>query len=59
MTNLQCYSYGIKAIANLKTMKVEITPDSFFHELYYLWDIYSEEAIQELVQTEEVNGKLM
>ena len=45
MTNHQCYCYGIIAINNLLSENVQITSDSFFNELYYFWDIYSEDEI--------------
>lgn len=48
MTNYQCFCYGIVAINNILKEKIPITRNSFFHELYYLWDIYSEEAIEKL-----------
>lgn len=48
MTNHQCYCYGIIAIHNILEEKLPITSDLFYEELYYLWDIYSEENIEEL-----------
>lgn len=54
MTNLQCYSYGIKAISNLKKNNMPITPDTFYFELYRLWDLYGEKAIEEIVRREEM-----
>lgn len=58
MTNLQCYSYGIKAISNLKKNNISITPDTFYYELYHLWDIYGENTIEEIVRTEEIEESL-
>ncbi len=58
MNNFQCYSYGVKAISNLSKNNVKITADTFYHELYFLWDIYSEKAIEELVRKEEFDGTL-
>lgn len=46
MTNHQCYCYGIIAIENIMKDKLPLTSDIFFDELYYLWDIYSEEEIE-------------
>lgn len=59
MTNNQCYSYGIMAIKNLKEKKLKITPDNFYHELYFLWDIYSESQIEQKVKMLEVKGALL
>ncbi len=50
MTNYQCYCYGIVAIHNILNEKLPITSNSFYNELYYLWDIYSEEAIENKVR---------
>lgn len=58
MTNLQCYSYGAKAIDNLLKNDVKLTHTSFWEELYYLWDIYSEEHIEEFIKKEEFKGNL-
>lgn len=46
MTNHQCYCYGIIAIEKIMKDKLPLTSDIFFDELYYLWDIYSEEEIE-------------
>lgn len=48
MTNYQCFCYGIVAIHNILEEKLPITSDLFLDELYYLWDIYSEESIEKL-----------
>lgn len=60
MTNFQCYCYSAKAISNIlkETDKVKLTSDVFYGELHYLWDVYSEDAIEELVRKEEENSKL-
>lgn len=60
MTNYQCYCYGAKAISNILKEKnrIKLTPDTFYRELYYLWDIYSEESIEKLVKKEECNNEL-
>ena len=58
MTNNQCYSYGIMAIRNLQKNNVKITADSFFFEIYHLWDIYSESQIEEMVKMQEINESL-
>ncbi len=58
MNNLQCYSYGIKAISNLSKNNIPITADTFYSELYHLWDIYGEKAIEEIVRKEEYEHKL-
>lgn len=58
MTNYQCYSYGVKAISNILKNGVELTPDIFYCELYHLWDIYSEDAIERLVRISEMNNEL-
>lgn len=50
MTNYQCYCYGIVALHNILNQKSPITSDSFYNELYYLWDLYSEEAIEKKVK---------
>ena len=58
LTNHQCYCYGIIAIHNLLKEHYLITTDMFYDELYYLWDIYSGEAIEKLYCKMEENGKL-
>ncbi len=58
MTNYQCYCYAVKAIANILRSKEKITPDKVYCELHYLWDIYSEEAIEKIVQKEELDNEL-
>ncbi len=59
MTNYQCYCYAVKAISNILKDKEKITSDKLYNELYYLWDIYSEEAIEKIVQKEELNNELL
>ena len=58
MSNYQCYCYGIIAINNLLENNVLITSDSFFHELYNLWDVYSEKAIEKVYSNMVENGKI-
>ena len=58
MTNHQCYSYCVKAIANLKNNNIELTPDNLYMQLYYLWDIYTEEQIEKIVRREEIKHDL-
>lgn len=58
MTNHQCFCYGIIAIQNILEEKLPITSDIFFDELYYLWDIYTEEAIEKVYSKMEKNGKI-
>ena len=58
MTNYQCYCYGIVAIYNILEEKLPITSDIFFDELYYLWDIYTEKAIEMLYEKMENSGKI-
>lgn len=57
MTNHQCYCYGIIAIYNILNDKLPITSDLFFYEMYYLWDLYSEDAIEKLYNKMEIDGK--
>ena len=57
MTNHQCYCYGIIAIYNILNDKFSITSDLFFNEMYYLWDLYSEDAIEKLYNKMEIDGK--
>ena len=57
MTNHQCYCYGIIAIYNILNDKFPITSDLFFNEMYYLWDLYSEDAIEKLYNKMEIDGK--
>ena len=59
MTNNQCYSYGIMAIKNFKKNNLKITPDNFYFELYYLWDIYTENQIEQEVKMLEINEALL
>lgn len=58
MTNYQCYCYSAKAISNIMKGEVKLTPDIFYRELYYLWDIYSEYEIEKIVQKAEANNEL-
>ena len=53
MSNYQCFCYGIIAIHNILEEKLPITSDLFLDELYYLWDIYSEESIEKIYLTME------
>ena len=57
MTNYQCYCYGIIAIYNILNDKLPITSDLFFYKMYYLWDLYSEDAIEKLYNKMEIDGK--
>lgn len=57
MTNHQCYCYGIVAIYNILNDKFPITSDLFFDEMYYLWDLYSEDEIEKLYNKMEKEGK--
>ena len=59
MTNHQCYCYGIIAINNILESKLTITSDLFYSELYYLWDLYSEEAIEQLYFEMDSHGMLI
>ena len=58
MTNHQCYCYGIIAIHNILKDELPITSDIFFDELYYLWDVYTEETIEKLYSNMVENGKI-
>ena len=58
MTNYQCYSYGVKALSNIINNGLELTPDTFWSELYYLWDVYSEDAIEKIVKKAEFYNDL-
>lgn len=59
MTNHQCFCYGIIAINNILESKLTITSDLFYSELYYLWDLYSEEAIEQLYFKMDSHGMLI
>jgi len=56
---MQCYSYGIMALDELVKSGEKITSNNFYCNLYYLWDRYSEEAIEKVVQEKEINGNLI
>lgn len=58
MTNYQCYCYSAKALSNLISNKVELTPDTFYSQLWYLWDIYTEEEIEKIVSEAERKNEL-
>ncbi len=58
MTNNQCYYYAVKAISNIIKSDEKLTPDTFYIELYRLWDIYGEEEIERQVRKEENLGKI-
>ena len=47
------------AIKNLKENNLKITPDNFYFELYNLWDIYSENQIEQEVKMLEINEALL
>ena len=59
VTNHQCFCYGIIAINNILESKLTITSDLFYSELYYLWDLYSEEAIEQLYFEMDSHGMLI
>ena len=46
MTNNQCYCYGVKAISNILKAGIKIDADTFYREIYYLWDFYAEEEMR-------------
>ena len=58
MTNYQCYSYSVIALSNILKNKIELTPETFYHELYRLWNIYSEDGIEKRVKKLEMNNEL-
>lgn len=58
MTNNQCYSYSAKAISNILKSNEKLTADKLYNELYYLWDFYSEEQIEDIVRNEEMRHNL-
>jgi len=58
VSNHQCFCYGMIAIHNIIQEKLPLTSDMFYNELYYLWDRYSEEAIEKLYFDMEENGKI-
>lgn len=58
MTNYQCYSYSAKAISNILNSNIKLTADTFYNELYHLWDFYSEEQIEDIVRKEEIEHDL-
>lgn len=58
MTNNQCYCYGVKAISNILKAGIKIDADTFYREIYYLWDFYAEEEIEKIVRKEEFLDKL-
>lgn len=59
MTNMQCYSYAVIALDELLKGKNQITPDSLYDKLYYIWDMYTEEEIERLAKAKEDNGELL
>lgn len=58
MTNYQCYCYAVKAISNILGINGKLTPDTFYAELYHLWDIYGEKTIEDIVKKEEYFDKI-
>lgn len=59
MTNMQCYSYAIIALDELLKEKAQITPNSLYGKLYYIWDMYTEEEIERIARKKEANGELL
>ena len=58
MTNNQCYSYSVKAISYILNNNIKLTLDTFYNELYYLWDFYTEEQIEDIARNAEVEHNL-
>lgn len=50
MNNFQCFCYASKAIDNILKSNIALDVDSFYTELYYLWDIYDEKSIENVVK---------
>jgi hypothetical protein len=48
LTNSQAQAYAVIALENLKSEKVAITEENLYIEMYYLFDLYTEEAIEKL-----------
>lgn len=46
MNNKQCTFYARIALLNLIERNENLTPDTLFYEMCYLFDTYSEEAIE-------------
>ncbi len=58
MNNYQCYCYSAKAISNLIKNNLDLTPDTFYNQLWYLWDWYTEAEIEKIVREAEMKDKL-
>lgn len=50
MNNFQCFCYSAKAIDNILESNIALDADSFYAELFYLWDIYDEKTIEDVVR---------
>ena len=50
MNNFQCFCYSAKAIDNILKSNIAIDADSFYAELFYLWDIYDKKTIEDVVR---------
>ena len=50
MNNFQCFCYGAKAIDNILKSNIALDAESFYIELYYLWDLYDEKSIERIVK---------
>lgn len=50
MNNFQCFCYAAKAIDNILKSNIVLDADSFYTELYYLWDLYDENSIESIVR---------
>lgn len=48
MTNRQAQAYAMIALENLNKEKSAITEENLYIEMYYLFDLYSEEVIEKL-----------
>ena len=58
MTNNQCYSYAAKAISDILKSDCQLTPDTLYSQLRFLWNRYSEEGIEKLVRRLETKREL-
>ena len=50
MNNFQCFCYAAKAIDNILKSNIALDAESFYTELYYLWDLYDEKSIERIVK---------
>lgn len=50
LNNFQCFCYASKAIDNILKSNIVLDAESFYTELYYLFDLYDKKSIERIVR---------